>query len=92
MRTAVVALRLVREDGVALAQQACGAALDQRNVREHAHAVDVLARLDVVQGVEDNIEGLEEEDVELGIHDIRVLRVNLHILSKLAHLLGQCEA
>ena len=90
VRTAVVALRLVREDGVALAQQACGAAFDKRNVREHAHAVDVLARLDVVQSVEDNVEGLEEEDVELGIHDIRVLRVNLHILSKLAHLLGQC--
>ena len=56
------------------------------DVRHHAHAVYVLACLYIVECIEYDVEGLEEEEVKLGIHDIGVLRLDCHVVAKGLHL------
>lgn len=74
------------DDRVTLAEQSGGPSFDQRNVCHHAHAVHVLARLHIVQRVEHNVKGLEEEQIEFGVHDVGVFRLDRHVVAKRLHL------
>ena len=47
--------------------------LDQRDVGCKAHLVNVTAGVKIVEGIEDEIEGLEPFNVELGVFDIGVM-------------------
>ena len=71
---AVEALRLPLEVHRHLPEVARRAALDERHLRGEAHAVDVPARVEVVQAVQDHREAAEEGDVELWALDVPVVR------------------
>lgn len=70
--------------------------LNQGHVGCNAHLVDVTSRGNVVQGVENYLEALEPFDIELRIHDIRVVRLDVDmwvetvgsLFGDLAHLLA----
>lgn len=66
-------------DDLDLAVEACGAALDQRDVGCEAHPVDMSARIQIVERVEDKAEALEPRDVELVILDVVVVCYDAHI-------------
>mmetsp|Transcript_23308 Transcript_23308/g.68451 ORF Transcript_23308/g.68451 Transcript_23308/m.68451 type:complete len:596 (-) Transcript_23308:61-1848(-) len=76
-RVALVALRLALDDRAHLPEVALRAALDERDAAGEADAVDVAARVDIVERVEHDGEGFEEvERVGLRL-DVRVLRLDL---------------
>lgn len=64
-------------DDLHLPVEARGAALDQRDVGGQTHAVDMAARIEVVECVEDDVEALEPRDVELRVLDVVVVRCDL---------------
>jgi hypothetical protein len=60
-------------DNLDLAVKAHGAALDQGHVRSEAHLVHVAAGVEVVEGIENEGEGLEPFYIELGVFDVGVV-------------------
>lgn len=78
-RGAVVAFRQALADGLDLAIEAGGATLDQRYVGSKAHAVDMAASVEVVEGVEDDNETAEPVDIELWVFDVCVMCLDLDI-------------
>lgn len=54
-------------------------ALDQRHVCRQAHPVHMSPRIQIVQRIENDCEGLEPVDIELRIFDIGVMRLDLDI-------------
>jgi len=70
--------------------------LDQRHIGGNTHLVDVTSRGNVVQSVEDNLEALEPLDIELRVHDVRVVCLDLDVriesvggfFGDLAHMLA----
>jgi hypothetical protein len=66
-----------------------GTTLDQRYIGRQAHFVDMSARTNIVQSTEDHIEPLKPLDVELGIHNVCVVRNDLDIgIESLGYVLG----
>lgn len=82
----VVALGRVGDNRIALAQQTCGATLDEWRVGQYTHGVDVLARFNIVKSVEYDVEGLEEEYIKFGIHDVGMFSIDINVFCKLFHL------
>ena len=72
-RIAVVAFSPALLDYLDLTIEAHCTALDQRDVGCEAHLVDVAAGVEIVQGIEDEVEGLEPLNVELGVFDVGVV-------------------
>ena len=72
-RIAVVAFCPALLDNLDLAIEAHRTTLDQGHVGCEAHLVDVAAGIEVVEGIEDEREGLKPFDIELGIFDIGML-------------------
>ena len=68
-----------------LTEVARGAGLDEEYVGGEAKAIDVLARLEVVQTVQDHVEPPDEVDVELGVLDVAVVGDDLGAGAKLEH-------
>ena len=64
-----------------------GAGLHQRDLRGEAQSVDVFPRLQVVQAVEDHVEGSDEVDVEVGVLDVAVVRDDACVGAELEHRL-----
>ena len=64
-----------------------GAGLDQRDLGGEAQSVDVFPRLQVVQPVEDDVEGSNEVDVEGGVLDVAVVRDDAGVGAELEHRL-----
>jgi hypothetical protein len=69
---AVVAFCPALLDYLDLTVKAHCTALDQRDVGCEAHLVDMAAGVEIVQGIEDEVEGLEPFNVELGVFDVGV--------------------
>jgi hypothetical protein len=69
-RIAVVAFCPAFLDYLNLTIEAHCTTLDQRDVGCEAHLVNVTAGVKIVQGIEDEVEGLEPFNVELGVFDI----------------------
>jgi hypothetical protein len=66
-------------DDLDLAVETRGAALDQRDIRCQAHLVHMPPRIQVVERIEDNVEGLEPRDVELRVLDVVVVGLDLDV-------------
>lgn len=64
-------------DDLDLPVEARGAALDQRDIGGQTHAVDMAARIEVVERVEDDVEALEPCDIELRVLDVVVVCCDL---------------
>lgn len=60
-----------------LSVEAGGSTLDQRHTGCKAHPVDMTSSRQVVQGVENNVECLEPIHVELAVHDVRMIGLQL---------------
>lgn len=83
-----------------LAEIASSAALDQGTVGCQAHAIDVAARLDVVQRVEHQVKAFKKRQVEGGPKDVGVVGTDIeagieaqhafarHLGFGLAHMVG----
>lgn len=65
-------------DNLYLTVEPSRAALDQRHVRGQAHLIDMTARIEVVQRIEDDAKGLEPGDVELVVLDVGVVGLDVH--------------
>lgn len=76
---AVITLRARPLDDRDLPLEAGSAALDERHVSRQTHLVDVAPRLEVVERIEDNVEGFEEVDVELRIFYVGMMRLQLDV-------------
>ena len=72
-RIAVVAFCPAFLDYLDLTVEAHCTALDQRDVGCEAHLVGMAAGVEIVQGIEDEVEGLEPFNVELGVFDVGVV-------------------
>ena len=70
---AVVTFCLAFLDDLDLAVEAHGAALNQGHIGGEAHLVHVAAGVEVVEGIEDESEGLKPFYVELGVFDVGVV-------------------
>lgn len=69
--------------------EARGPAFYQGHIRSETHAIDVAARSEVIKCIEDDVEASEPVDVELRVHDVRVVRLELRTgLELLRNLLG----
>lgn len=66
-------------DDLDLAVEASSTALNQWYVGRQAHLVDMSARIQVVQRVEDEVEALEPRDVELVVFDVVVVCYDVNI-------------
>jgi hypothetical protein len=77
---ALVALGLALLDDGHLPEVTLRARLDERDARGQAYAVDVPARVDVVERVEHDREALEVVEVELRRLDVAVVRLDLRPL------------
>jgi hypothetical protein len=64
-------------DDLNLAIEARRPTLDQRHISRQTHFVHMSSCFEVVQGVEDEIEFLEPVDVEDGIFDVGMIRLEL---------------
>jgi hypothetical protein len=62
-----------------LALEASCPALNQGNIGRQAHLVDVPPSLQIIQGIEDDIEPLKPIDVELGVFNIGMVRFECHV-------------
>jgi hypothetical protein len=67
------------DDDLCMTLEARSSTIDHGHVRCNAHLVEVPPRADIVEGVEDDIELLEEVDIEPGVFDVRVIRFDLDI-------------
>lgn len=67
--------------------EASGAAVHHGHVGGNAHFVDVSARIDIVERVEDEMEALEKVDVESRVFDVCVIRFDLDVRVELARCL-----
>jgi hypothetical protein len=67
-----------------LAIEASSATLNQRNIGCEAHPVDMSARIQIVQCIEDEAESLEPRDVELAILDVVVVGYDADVGVELA--------
>ena len=68
-----------------LAQVPRGSGFHQGDLGGDAQSVDVLARLEVVEAVEDDVEAAEEGDVKLVRFDVRVVRDDGGVGAELEH-------
>jgi len=60
-------------DNLHLSIEAGGTTLNQGDVRSQAHLVDMPPRVQVIQGIEDEIEALKPVDVEIRVFDVCVV-------------------
>lgn len=67
-----------------LAIEARRPALDERYVGSQAHPVHMPPRIQVVQGVENDVERREPVDIELAVFDIRMVGCETGVRSELA--------
>ena len=79
-------------DDLYLSIEARRTTLNQGNIGSQAHLVDMPPRVQVVQGVEDNVEALKPVDVELGVFYVGVVSFELDIRVELSGgVLGDLE-
>lgn len=71
-------------DDLDLTVEPGGATLDQRDVSGKAHFVDMAAGVEIVESVEDEAEALEPVDIELGVFDVGVVRLDVDVGVKLS--------
>jgi hypothetical protein len=71
-------------DRLNLALVSRGSALDQRDIRSQAHAVDMSPGIHVVECIEDQTKALEPLDVEARVLDVRVDSFDLDVGVELA--------
>jgi hypothetical protein len=73
LRITIVAFCPTFLNDLDLTVEAHGATLDQGHVGGEAHLVHVAAGVEVVEGIEDEGEGLKPFYVELGVFDVGVV-------------------
>jgi hypothetical protein len=82
-------------DDLDLAVKARGAALNQGHIGGETHFVDMAARIEIVEGVEDQTEALEPGDVEFSVLDVVVVcddvDVGVELGSRLFGNLSACQ-
>jgi hypothetical protein len=66
-------------DDLDLPVEARGAALDQRDIGGQTHLVHVPPRIEVIERIEDDVEGLEPRDIELRVLDVVVVGLDLDV-------------
>jgi hypothetical protein len=74
-------------DDLDLPVEASGAALHQRDICCQTHLVHMPPRIQVVERVEDDVEGLEPRDIELRALDVVVIGLDLDVGVELARRL-----
>ena len=79
LRRAVVTCCDAFLDDLHLSIETCGAALDQRYVCSQTHLVDVSSGFQIIQSVEHHGKILEPIDVELGVFDVGMVSLELHV-------------
>ena len=66
-------------DNLNLAVEASGATLNQRDIGRETHLVDMSPRVQIVQRIEYDLKRLEPCNVELGVLDVVMVRLNLDV-------------
>lgn len=76
---AIVAFGATFFDDLNLSVESCSSALDERNICCQTHFVYMSSCFEVVECIENEGEGGEPVDVELGITDVCVVRFDIHV-------------
>lgn len=62
-----------------MAIEASRATLDQRNIGSQAHLVDMSPRIQVIQRIENDLEGPKPRHIELRIFDVVMVRLDVDV-------------
>jgi hypothetical protein len=78
-RSAVVASRNTLLNDLNLPIKPCRTTFDQRHICRQTHLIHMPPGFQVVESIEDQSESLEPLHVELGVFDVGVMRLQLHL-------------
>lgn len=66
-------------DNLNLPIEPCSPTLDKRNISSQTHPIDMSPRIQIIEGVEHNVESLEPFDVKVQILDVCMVGLQLNV-------------